>query len=209
MARRTVFTAINAGSAIPLKRETFEMSRRRGQPIARWREAVFAIDSRRELRTGAFGRWLAWRIRTSPDPVERYRSACLAWDTPRLTNSLVRRARDPQEHFLVRGICLESLARAASWFTPKSRLDKKVHRVILESLRDPHSNVRFWACYAAAQMRILAARPLLRNLREDEGLSCMGWTVGYEATEALKAIDGQPAWDDDRLPGPCPYPPLW
>ncbi len=185
------------------------MGRRRGQPIGRWREVVFAIDHRAATRTGAFGRWLAWRIRTSPDPVERYRSACLAWNSPRLTNALLNRVKDPEEHFLVRGVCLESLAWAGPWFEPKSRLDHKVYRAILDCLRDPHSNVRFWACYAAGQMRILAARPLLLSLRNDEGLSCMGWTVGYEATEALKAIDGKPSWDDERLPGPCPYPPLW
>lgn len=58
-------------------------------------------------------------------------------------------------------------------------------------------------------MQMIAAQSALKNLIDDDGLSCMGWTVGYEATEALKAIRGEPAWDDDRLPEECPYPRLW
>lgn len=184
------------------------MAQRRGQSIERWRKAVSSIHRGGVVYTGSFGRWLTWRLRTSRDPVERYQCACFVLGTPISINTLVSRVRDSQEHFLVRGVSLESLACSASWFTPKSRLDTKVHRAVLESLQDPHPNVRFWACYAAAQMRILAARPLLRSLRGDEGLSDMGWTVGYEATEALKAIEGQPAWEDDRRPEPSPYPPL-
>lgn len=108
-----------------------------------------------------------------------------------------------------RSVCLECLPGHAASGRPKNRLDRKVHRAILDCLRDPHSNVRFWACYAAGQMEISAARSALRGLIDDDGLSCMGWTVGYEATEALKALQGEPAWDDGRLPGECPYPPLW
>ena len=179
--------------------------------LTRWRAAVVTIDHRAARRTGAFARWLSWRIRRAPEAWERYRSACLSWPfrTSRLTNALLNRVKDPKEHHLVRGVCLECLPGHAASGRPKNRLDRKVHRAILDCLRDPHSNVRFWACYAAGQMEISAARSALRGLIDDDGLSCMGWTVGYEATEALKALLGEPAWDDDRLPGECPYPPLW
>ena len=56
---------------------------------------------------------------------------------------------------------------------------------------------------------MLAAQEILRKLVDDEGLGDMGWTVGYEAIEALKSIRGEPAWDDDRRPEESPFPPLW
>ena len=31
-------------------------------------------------------------------------------------------------------------------------------------------------------------------MTRDQGLGDMGWTVGYEAQEALKSIQGKPAW---------------
>lgn len=37
----------------------------------------------------------------------------------------------------------------------------------------------------------------------------MGWTVDYEAGEALKAIHGLPAWEGDAPTGKCPYEPIW
>ncbi len=187
------------------------MSRNERCSLSHWKAAVYAIDHRATPRTGAFARWLAWRIRRAPEATERYRSACLTWlfRTSILTNALLNRVRDPHEHYLVRGVCLESLPGHAEFRRPKNRLDRKVHRAILDCLSDPHPNVRFWACYAAGQMEMVAAESALRNLRNDDGLGCMGWTVGYEATEALKAIRGEPAWDDDRLPEECPYPHLW
>jgi hypothetical protein len=100
------------------------------------------------------------------------------------------------------------LAHSAERYQPKNRLDGKIHRAILDGLSDAHPNVRFWACYAAGESRIRAAQAKLRSLEHDEGLGTMGWTVGYEALEALKAIRGEPAWADDRPAGECPYPPL-
>jgi hypothetical protein len=42
---------------------------------------------------------------------------------------------------------------------------------------------------------------------QDTGVSEMGWTVGYEAGEALKSIRGESAWDQfepQKLPSPYP-----
>lgn len=160
--------------------------------------------------TGTFARWLAHRIQHAPTPEERYRAVCLSWTAqrPRLTSALLRRVRDRNEHHLVRGASLENLASCAAWYHPKSRLDRKVYRTVLESLRDHHPNVRFWACYAAGQLRLQAARPYLRNLSNDQGLSDMGWTVAYEAEQALKVLRGEAGWDDGRMPEANPYPPL-
>ena len=58
-------------------------------------------------------------------------------------------------------------------------------------------------------MRLLSAKSSLRDLQGDEGLGCMGWTVDYEAGEALKAIHGLHAWEGDVPTGKCPYDPIW
>ena len=161
--------------------------------------------------TGRFERWIARGIRNGPGPYFRYRCACfsLKCRSPRATSALVRGARDPTEHFLVRGECLESLAHCAAWYRPRTKLDRKVHGVVLGCLRDQHPNVRFWACFAADQMKLLSAKSSLRDLLGDQGLGCMGWTVDYEAREALKAIHGLPAWEGDVPAGKCPYDPIW
>lgn len=160
--------------------------------------------------TGTFARWLAQRIQHAPTPEERYRAACLSWTArrPRLTNALLGRVRDRNEHHLIRGVCLENLASSAAWHHPKSRLDRKVHRTILESLEDPLPNVRFWACYAAGTLRLQAARSRLDKLSHDEGLGDMGWSIAYEAEQALENIRTGNGWNDDRIPGENPYPPL-
>lgn len=177
---------------------------------SRWQAAMHRFDHRAVTATGQFERWLARGIHAARDPSDRYRYACHAWlcSGPRVTSALISRAGDPREHYLVRGQCLEMLPCRAEWFQPKTRRDRKVHRVVLSCLRDPHPNVKFWACFAAAGLRLRAAQSALHDLRNDQGLGDMGWTVAYEACEALKAIQGKPAWVDDRLPGPSPYPPL-
>jgi hypothetical protein len=125
-----------------------------------------------------------------------------------VTSAFIQGARDGQEHPLVRGICLEGLAGRANWFKPKNRLDRKIFRVVLDCLHDLDSNVRFWACFAASGMRLLSAKSILRNLMDDDELGDMGITVGYEAGEALKSIQGLPAWEGEPPRSESPYPSL-
>lgn len=168
------------------------------------------FDHRALPISGRFERWIARGLRLDQDPAVRFRCAYFAGtlSSGPLTSALVRGAGDPEEHHVVRVRCLESLTGHAESLLPRTRRDRKVYSVILESLRDSHPNVRFWACFAAGSLRLLAAQSALRDLRGDEGLGCMGWTVAYEAGEALKAIQGKPAWADDRRPGDNPYPSL-
>jgi len=85
-------------------------------------------------------------------------------------------------------------------------IGRRADRVVLQSLRDPDANVRFWACYAAAHRRLRRSIPLLRGLLKDKAVGNMGWTVGYEAGEALKALHGrQDAWDDGAQPKTHPH----
>lgn len=180
--------------------------------IAAWRRTIMAMDRRAVKPTPQLERWLVWSIRHAQDPRERYRATCLTdwfWESDRVTGVLVAGARDIEEHHLIRGNCLEGLAHRV-YGEPRNRVEKKVHKVVLHTLRDPHPNVRFWACFAAGSLRMKSAQGRLRQLLDDDGLGCMGWTVGYEAGEALKNIQDQSGWDDDRVsPGVCPYPPLW
>ena len=57
-------------------------------------------------------------------------------------------------------------------------------------------------------MKLKSAQHLLRQMTRDQGLGDMGWTVGYEAQEALKSIQGKPAWQDEPPHKKSPYPPL-
>lgn len=158
---------------------------------------------------GRFERWIARGLREDPDPSFRFRFAYFGGTcrSGRVTSALICGARDQDEDHAVRARGLESLSHKAKWYKPRTRRDRKVYSVVLECLHDPHPNVRFWACFAAGGLRQLEAQSALRDLAGDEGLSCMGWTVAYEAGEALKAIQGKPAWEDEKPPGKSPYPP--
>lgn len=184
----------------------------RRQEKARWWQTMLEFYHRDVPEgLGRYDRWAAWGIRHGADPFTRYRFACFSGIYSRqcLVTALIAGARDPQEHYLVRGMCLESLAHQAQGDPPISYRDKKVCRVVLECLNDPHPNVRFWACFAAGELRLRAAKSALRSLKGDQGLGDMGWTVDYEAGEALKAIRGEPAWEEHPPQAECPYPKLW
>lgn len=178
--------------------------------ISAWRSAMRDFDLKSLPTSGRFERWLTRMLRQDPDPSFRFRCAYFAANSHRsaMTSALALVAKDRSEHHVVRARCLESLAHKASWYKPKTRQDRKVHAVVLGCLRDVHPNVRFWACFAAAGMRLLSAQSVLRELTEDNGLGCMGWTVSYEAGEALKVINDQPGWAQEISPGTNPYPNL-
>ena len=156
--------------------------------------------------TRQFGRFISHYIRHHMDPAVRYMCAHYAGYcsfTKQLQSVLRQCAEDQDEHPLVRGQCLESLSHQASWKRSKLR-DKKVGRTIMRCLRDPNANVRFWACFATAHLRMHEATPILKSLTQDSGVGSMGWTVAYEAGETLKYLKGQPAWQEqlDFCPSP-------
>lgn len=152
-----------------------------------------------------FVRWLTRWLRHHTSASVRYGCACQAEfrDHPDLLSALTQRAADLNEQPLVRGVCLEMLVWTGLRADRRAgRLADRAFRVIKQSLRDPDPNVRFWACYAAAELDLQSAQAGLRALLDDSELGLMGWTVAYEAGEALKKIRGEPAWEDDpiRLP---------
>lgn len=69
--------------------------------------------------------------------------------------------------------------------------------------------MRFWACYAVSQLDLRFAAAHLRQLVDDQAVAIMGWTVGYEAIEAVKVLNGFEGWTDDRPIMPSSYAQLW
>ncbi|MBS2037310.1 hypothetical protein JST97_20145 [bacterium] len=143
-----------------------------------------------------FVRFLVHCLRYHPD--QRVRYICAHHANPqhgeRLTSALLARAGDPSEHPTVRGECLESLS--TSWKPPWSRLDRKVHRVVAQCLRDSDPYIRFWACYCAACNRMIWLIPVLETMVEDAEPAAMGETVGFEAREAIKALTTGMGWEE-------------
>lgn len=175
-----------------------------------WLESVLAFNLPTQSRESRqFARWVRKWL-AHPSPKVRYAAAAAASEIgldPRITSALMRRIASSNEHPLVRGQCLESLK--PGWLASKGPLERRAFALVLKCLRDPDANVRFWACYVSGQKRMRCSQGHLAKLIGDPAIAEMGWTVGYEAAEALKAIRGEPAWEKfptQRLPSP--YPPL-
>lgn len=168
-------------------------------PYSQWRRALEKFDHNVIPHNRQAANWL---VQVLDDPASsRMRRAAAYFASnfyrnPQLGSALARRALDAQEHPLVRGESLEAIKGFGCWYRPRNRLDRKVHSAVLGCLRDPHPNVRFWACYAAGHLHMQKAVRILRELTHDTAPGEMGWTVGYEATEALKAIQRLPAWHE-------------
>jgi hypothetical protein len=152
---------------------------------------MFAPNYQEIPDTPQFLRFLIQNLRQSRDPRMRYICAHHAdqFDDPRLQSALCARAGDPSEHPVIRGQCLERLNLSSA--DPRQR--RKVRRTLLKCLRDPDPNVRFWACFKAPPWTL----PILIGLTKDNEVGDLGWTVGYEAGEAIKRIKGEPAWADN------------
>lgn len=163
----------------------------RQPPYSKWLTHMFAPDYQEIPQTPQFLRFLIQTLRRSRNPRMRYICAHHAGGLmePRLQSALCARASDPGEHPVIRGQCLEHLQVEPS----DPRQARKVRRTLLKCLKDPDPNVRFWACFKAPPWTL----PILTGLTEDKGVGDLGWTVGYEAREAIKRIKGEPAWADD------------
>jgi hypothetical protein len=84
----------------------------------------------------------------------------------------------------------------------RTRLFKRATRLLIETLRDPAPEVRFWSCYALGTMRARAALPALRELAETDDAICPGWwLVMEEAGDAVGVILGG-CWPE-RTPIGC------
>lgn len=174
---------------------------------ASWNESLKKLNCYDVEICGRFERWLARGIRGADSAALRFRFAQVAKDCEHrsITSAYLRGAKDQTEHVLVRGLCLEGLAGAGC---SRGKRRRKIQAVVLECLRDPDANVRFWACFAASGNRLSAAQSILHELKDDPGISDMGVSVGYEATEALKSIQGKRAWEGNPPTRKSPYPSL-
>jgi HEAT repeat protein len=67
--------------------------------------------------------------------------------------------------------------------------------VLIAHLLDHSPDVRFWCAYAVGELRVKRATPGLRRLAKDRSDMIGWWSVGVEARDALRVIDGG-TWPD-------------
>ena len=136
---------------------------------------------------------------------------------PAITEALVERLEQAEEHPFVRDECAESLGVIfASWLKPfawnplNSKQKKRVIRALFTGLMDPSTPVRFFSCYAVGQMRLKQALPILRSMVGDSAYFPNLWTVGEEAALAMSWIYRQPIEEPEPGRGQCPTDwPVW
>src|SRR5207248_822662 len=76
--------------------------------------------------------------------------------------------------------------------TKRHGLWNKVESAIKNGLVDKSVEVRFWACYAAGQLRMRAALPQLHELAsKDTSIYPNWWRVSEEAADAIEWIHGR------------------
>ena len=182
----------------------------RHPPFSKWLKIMWASQLPRRVPK----QWIRFMIhclKHHRDPRVRHRIACHAVASAdaggKPLSALIRMASDPKEHPVLRGQALETLAWPARCAT--GRAARRARKTVLKCLRDPDGNVRFWACFAVSQMRIWEAIPILKGMLCDEAVSIMNWTVGYEAGEAIKELQGELAWEDTPESRPHDYLHLW
>jgi HEAT repeat protein len=88
--------------------------------------------------------------------------------------------RNKSEHPKVRGEAAEALAHCHR---------KSTHNLLLETLRDPSKDVRFWCAFALGQMRERKAVPILRLLMRDQRQVRGFHSVAKEAADAIDEIE--------------------
>lgn len=161
-------------------------------------------------KTPQWSRFILRGIKSHPSLSVRHRCLCYAdsCGTPRVLSTLTNLALNTKEHPVLRGQALEVIPGCV-WFLNRGRRTRRAQKAVLTCLRDLDANVRFWACFAAFGLRLTAAVPLLKQMTNDDGVSIMGWTVGYEAGEALKGLEGEDCWEELSPRVPHPYPALW
>jgi HEAT repeat protein len=106
---------------------------------------------------------------------------------------LARRLADPDESPVVRAYAAEGLGHLLQ---PGPVL-AEIRATIVSCLRDPEPQVRFWCAFAAGVLDLQESRPQLERLTADEAEIVGWWTVGEEATWALRCLDGE---EDPPLP---------
>jgi hypothetical protein len=62
---------------------------------------------------------------------------------------------------------------------------------MIDMLKDPNAEVRFWSAFGLGKLRTTAPVPLLCGLTADTTLVHGWWTVGKEASDAIDFIEGR------------------
>ncbi len=92
----------------------------------------------------------------------------------------------------VRAQALETLGMSSTASKSNHKLRAKAEKAVIDALANEHAEVRFWACYAAGQLKMENAFPKLRELvandTEDWG---QWWLVSEEAADAIDWIHGR------------------
>lgn len=187
----------------------------RHPPLSQWFAATLDRDSTRMRQLRHCRQWIRFLrhcILRHPNPAVRYHCICQADQAPdgQFLALLVRIAGNPSQPPILRGLALEVMVACdvGQWRNRRARY--RARRIVKGCLRDNDPNVRFWACYAAAQMWMRDTLPLLQGLRNDQGIGIMGWTVAYEAGEAIKRLTFDPdAWETSPHRLAHKYPVHW
>jgi HEAT repeat protein len=106
---------------------------------------------------------------------------------------LARRLADPDESTIVRAYAAEALGHLLQG----EPVLAEIRATIVSCLRDPEPEVRFWCAFAAGVLDLQESRPQLERLAADEAMVDRWWTVGEEATWALRCLEGE---EDPPLP---------
>jgi uncharacterized protein (UPF0147 family) len=73
--------------------------------------------------------------------------------------------------------------------TKQAKLRRVAALRLLQRLRDPEPEVRFWSAFALGSVRAKQARKALRRLGSDQTIAFQGRTVGSAALEALSLVE--------------------
>jgi HEAT repeat protein len=104
-------------------------------------------------------------------------------------SKLVEVAANPTLAASVRGTALESLTGISREICPD--LYQRAVAVVLEALDDSEAEVRFWACFAVAGLKIREALNKLQVLVQTDRAIVPGWwSVGEEAEDAIAWLNG-------------------
>lgn len=106
---------------------------------------------------------------------------------------LARRLADTEESPLVRAHAAEALGHLLQY----QPVLAGIRTTIVACLRDSEPEVRFWSAFAAGVLDLQESRPRLELLQGDHASIDGWWTVGEEASWALRCLDGE---DDPPLP---------
>jgi HEAT repeat protein len=100
----------------------------------------------------------------------------------------------------VRAQAAEGLGSLLTYVDRRTRRYRQALIPLLNGLRDPSPEIRFWTCYALGQMRAKDAQADLQRVMEEDEALCPGWWyVKDEASDAINHILNKPVPDRERV----------